>query len=302
MKSEQLRVAYLGPQGTYTHQAAVAKFKDSPAEFVPCDTIALTFESVCQNQVDFACIPLENSLHGSVIETFDLLRDGRIVTIGGESVMGIEHCLVVCRGITMGDIKRALSHEQALGQCRGFLSMNLPNVVQVRTSSTASAAEQLLELLKAGDPSARHSAAVCSRVCADLHEELEVLQSGIQDGEINFTRYIVLSKAPLLLHPRSATLQRALLRCVLPLGRDAPVSLTSVFRLFPEDIQVMRVDRRPALSGTPFHDCVFLEVECSPLISCNTDIGQLWRDKLAAAVEAINAGIGLPCCHILGAW
>lgn len=209
---------------------------------------------------------------------------------------------------------------QALGQCRGFLSMNLPNVVQVRTSSTASAAEQLLELLKAGDPSARHSAAICSRVCADLHEELEVLQSGIQDGEsawivlnfirldscvfliVNFTRYIVLSKAPLLLQPRSATLQRALLRCVLPLGRDAPVSLTPVFRLFPEDIQVMRVDRRPALSGTPFHDCVFLEVECSPLISCNTDIGQLWRDKLAAAVEAINARIGLPCCHILGAW
>lgn len=133
MQSEQLRVAYLGPQGTYTHQvkllcfsflrgpnsylqAAAAKFRDSHVSFVPFDTITSTFESVCRDLADFACIPLENSLHGSVTETLDLLRVERppehAVSIGGEFTMGIEHCLVVCRGVAMGDIKRVLSHEQ----------------------------------------------------------------------------------------------------------------------------------------------------------------------------------------------
>jgi prephenate dehydratase len=84
--------------------------------FVPCDTITHTFESVCRDQVDFACIPLENSLHGSVTETLDLLKVDRppeqVANIGGEFTMGIEHCLVVCRGATMNNIRRVLSHEQ----------------------------------------------------------------------------------------------------------------------------------------------------------------------------------------------
>ncbi|KAG8763930.1 hypothetical protein FRC11_008878 [Ceratobasidium sp. 423] len=318
MKSEQVRVAYLGPQGTYSHQAAAAAFKNAPATFVPCKTIRHTFESVCEDRVDFSCIPLENSLHGSVIETLDLLRADRplerVVSITGEFTIGIEHCLIVCRGVRIEDITRVLSHEQALGQCHDFLSTHLPGVAQVRTASTASAAEQLLQLSAKGDPLARHSAAICSRICVDMHKELELLRSSIQDGEVNFTRFIILSKIPLPTQLRLPTLQRALLRCVLPSnGKPSPsnplVTLSSIIRTIPNDIQVLRVDRRPSLYKTPFHDCAFLEVICQPPVTPGDRspdaISQLWRDKVASGVEAVNGEIhegDLPCCRILGAW
>ncbi|KAF8609556.1 Prephenate dehydratase, partial [Ceratobasidium sp. AG-I] len=191
------RVAYLGPQGTYTHQAALTKFNDS-ATYVPYDTIAHTLEAVHASQVEAACVPLENSLHGSVIETLDLLREDWVgvgegnvgVRILGECTIGIEHCLVVRRGVGMGDIRRVLSHEQALGQCHNFLSTYLPRATQIRTSSTASAAQQLL---LRDDPTTLQSAAICSRAVVDVHNELEVLKGGVQDGEINFTRFIVLA-------------------------------------------------------------------------------------------------------------
>jgi prephenate dehydratase len=202
--------------------------------------------------------------------------------------------------------------------------------VQVRTSSTASAAEQLLHLSETGDPLARHSAAICSRICVDLHKGLEVLQGGIQDGDsaliilspmeyflhlrssVNFTRFVVLSKAPLPSQLQPPILQRAFLRCVLPLECNIstpPMTLSAIIKLFPEDIQVVRVDRRPSSSSAPFHDCVFLEVVCHPpLVSGNAscpDIGQRWKAKITAAVDAANArtpGDHPPCCRILGAW
>ncbi|EUC66656.1 prephenate dehydratase [Rhizoctonia solani AG-3 Rhs1AP] len=333
MKSEQFRVAYLGPQGTYSHQAAAAAFKNALVTFVPCKTIRHTFESVCEDRVDFSCIPLENSLHGSVIETLDLLRADkpleRAANITGEFTIGIEHCLIVRQGVKIEDITRVLSHEQALGQCHDFLSSHLPGVTQVRTASTASAAEHILQLSAKGDPLARHSAAICSRVCVDMHKELELLRSSIQDGEsrklfkpnhlqltfipVNFTRFIILSKVPLPTQLRLPTLQRAFLRCILPSsGKPSAsnpiVTLSSIIRSIPNDLQVLRVDRRPSLCKTPFHDCAFLEVICQPPLipdDNSLDISQLWRDKVAAGVEAINGEIhggDLPCCHILGAW
>ncbi|CAE6414417.1 unnamed protein product [Rhizoctonia solani] len=318
MKSEQLRVAYLGPQGTYSHQAAAAAFKNAPATFLPCKTISHTFEAVCEDRVEFSCIPLENSLHGSVIETLDLLRVDRplerAVSITSEFTIGIEHCLIACRGVRIEDITRVLSHEQALGQCHDFLSTHLPNVAQVRTASTASAAEHLLELSAKGDSLARCSAAICSRICVDMHKELELVQNGIQDGEINFTRFIILSKIPLPAQIRLPTLQRALLRCILPPVNKSNVSnptvtLSSIIRSIPSDIQVLRVDRRPSLCKTPFHDCAFLEVVCQPPLSAGDHgpdtISQLWRDKVATGAKDVNSqvhGGDLPCCRILGAW
>ncbi|KAJ1311264.1 hypothetical protein OPQ81_009762 [Rhizoctonia solani] len=302
MKSEQLRVAYLGPQGTYSHQAAAAAFKNAPVTFVPCKTICHTFESVCEDRVAFSCIPLENSLHGSVIETLDLLRVDKPLE------------RACAGGVRMEDIKNVLSHEQALGQCHDFLSKHLPGVTQVQTASTAAAAEHLLQLAAKGDALARHSAAICSRICVDMHKELELLRSSIQDGEVNFTRFIILSKIPLPTQLRLPTLQRALLRCILPSSgkpnaSNPLVTLSSIIKSIPNDIQVLRVDRRPSLCKTPFHDCAFLEVICQPPFTPDghsPDItSQLWRDKVAAGVEAVNGevhGGDLPCCRILGAW
>jgi prephenate dehydratase len=94
---------------------------------LPCKTISHTFEAVSEDLVEFSCIPLENSLHGSVIETLDLLKVDRplerAVSITSEFTIGIEHCLIVCRGVQMEDITRVLSHEQVSREISGALGI-----------------------------------------------------------------------------------------------------------------------------------------------------------------------------------
>ncbi|QRV76611.1 prephenate dehydratase [Ceratobasidium sp. AG-Ba] len=301
--SERIRVAYLGPEGTYTHQAAAAKFKNRAA-YIPYESIASTFNSVCQDEVEYACIPLENSLHGSVIETLDLLRTDSNISIIDECTIGIEHCLVGRRGVQLKDITRVLSHEQALGQCQEFLQEYLPDAIRVKTSSTASAARQLLQL---DDSTPLHSAAICSRICVDLYDRLEVLQSSIQDGQINFTRFIIMSRILLPSDLEPDVSRRALLRCILPQTPSNPyLTLSQVVKALPNGIELARVDRRPSLSKEPFHDCTFLEIVCQEPLSPQTgDTQQNWRDRIRELERMVNEALScadFPCCCVLGAW
>jgi prephenate dehydratase len=179
--------------------------------------------------VPYAMVPLTNSSHGMVIETYDLLRSERVprdYSITGDTIIDIEHCLFLSgsegsaisqnyariplgpqqstaitttarEGGTLKNVDVVYSHEQAFGQCMGWLNRNLPNAKQVPVSSTAAAAKMLLNphnhqitTPSTTDevPKTQHSrAAIASEICLRLYPELQLVQKGIQDNKGTFT-------------------------------------------------------------------------------------------------------------------
>ena len=176
-----VRVAYLGPQGTYTHQAAVQEF-GRMAEFCPVAAIREIFDEVEAKRCEYGVVPVENSTEGVVSHTLDLLVDSPLL-ISAEVHVPVRHELLSRSG-RLQDITDVYSHPQGLAQCREWLELNLPGVSQHPTVSTAQAAERASR--QAG------AAAVASALAGQLYD-LQVLASGINDYKGNTTRFLVLS-------------------------------------------------------------------------------------------------------------
>lgn len=176
-----VKVAYLGPLATFTHQAAAAKFGGS-IEYIPCRTIGDVFAMVENGTVDYGVVPVENSIEGAVTHTFDRFYDTNL-KISAEVYLSIS--LNLLTKVPLNEIKRVYSKHEALGQCRRWLDINLPGVVQIPVDSTSHAAE-----LVAGE---KDSAAVASLLAGEMHK-VPVLASHIEDITGNTTRFIVLSK------------------------------------------------------------------------------------------------------------
>ncbi|KAM6498200.1 Prephenate dehydratase domain containing protein [Amanita muscaria] len=248
-----LNVAVLGPLGTYTHEAAQSVF-GSRVHYQYQRTITDVFDSF-SGDIHVAVVPRENSLHGIVTETYDNLRSCNHGFITGEVVLKVQHCLVVRTGVALHDIKRVLSHEQALGQCQAFLKTYLPDAELVKTPSTASAARALLD-----EPS--NCAAICSKSCASLFDGLEVLREGIQIEEANFTRFLILTKS----REQSIRSQFGIDPCYKALLRiyandEKADNLMRIFDLLDTEMCLTQIDRRPKPNGAPFHDVYFAEVK-----------------------------------------
>jgi len=179
-----IRVAFLGPRGSFSEEAAVKAFLSEGAEFYPMPSIRDIFRSVECGDVEYGLVPVENSLEGGVGETLDLLVETSL-RICGEIKIGISMNLIARPGLKLQDIKLVLSHPHALGQCREFLNRVLGGVEIKTCSSTAEAVRRALEL--------EGAAAIGSRAAADLYGG-EVLASEIQDVKDNFTRFLILGK------------------------------------------------------------------------------------------------------------
>jgi chorismate mutase/prephenate dehydratase len=175
-----VKVSYLGPECTFTHQAAIEYFGRS-CDFVPRDSIVDVFRDVQSRQTAFGVAPVENSSEGPVGLTLDQLAASD-VRISGEIFLPISHALM-SRESDISDVTEALSHPQALGQCVQWLSRNLPGRPLAQMSSTAAAARKAAET-----PGA---AAIGNEALAQLYG-LEVLARDIQDHSPNVTRFIVL--------------------------------------------------------------------------------------------------------------
>jgi chorismate mutase/prephenate dehydratase len=176
-----VRVAYLGPEFTYSHLAAIAKFGQS-AELVPVGSIAAVFEEVERGQAAFGVVPIENSTDGRVADSLDCLSRSSI-QICGEAPLRIRHCLLG-RG-RRADVRRVVSKPQALSQCRNWLSAHLPKAEAVEAASTGEAAH-----LAATEPG---TAAIASEQAASVHG-LDVLARNIEDNPDNVTRFAVIGK------------------------------------------------------------------------------------------------------------
>jgi prephenate dehydratase len=177
-----VRVAFQGERGAYSEMAALQYFPK--AALVPCKSFADAFLAAEKSQVDFAVIPVENSIEGSVGEANDLLLRTRLKAIG-EVYQRVHHCLIANRGVAIKDIRRAYSHPQALGQCRQYLQKK--KIEAMPAYDTAGAVKMVKE------QGAKDIAAIASRRAAELYG-MKILQEGIEDRKSNYTRFLVLAR------------------------------------------------------------------------------------------------------------
>lgn len=176
------RVAYLGPEGTYSHSAVQAHFGEG-VEALPQVSIEDVFQAVQDGVADLGVVPVENSSEGAVNNTLDRLM-GRSPTICGEVELPVHHNLMG-RMTRLSAVTRVCAHAQALAQCRGWLERNLPGVPRVPVSSNAEGARLARE--EAG------TAAVAGEVAAGVYG-LNLLARQIEDHAHNTTRFLVLGR------------------------------------------------------------------------------------------------------------
>jgi prephenate dehydratase len=184
-----VRVAYLGPAGTYTHEALLTgAWLEETLEEVALPTIHDVVMAVEDGSAARAVVPIENSLEGSVNATLDALAfDTRHVRIVGETVLAIHHCLIGPAGLRLQDVGVVISHPQALGQCAGFLRTH---VAQAEVRAGASTAEAVREVLAAGG----RWAALGPRSAAERYGG-QVLAAEVEDVVGNQTRFAWLARA-----------------------------------------------------------------------------------------------------------
>ncbi len=238
-----LRVAFLGPEGTFSHVAARQQF-GGRATLVAEPTIADVVSAVARGRSDLAVVPVENTTEGVVTAALDALVEHE-VPICGEVVLRVSHHLLSRSG-RLADVKRVASIPQALAQCRGWLEGHLPGVDRVETASTAAAAR-----LAANDAGV---AAIGSALAAETFA-LATAAAAIEDRRDNTTRFVVLGAAP-----------------APPSGND----LTSAFFIVPRDlsgalhrllapfaahgVNLTSIQSRPQ-KGKPFEYVFFLDLE-----------------------------------------
>ena len=178
-------MAYQGESGAYSEKAA-RELLGPRITTVPHESFELAFKAVASRDVDYAVVPIENSLGGSIHSNYDLLLRYDLHIIG-EHEFKVEHCLLALPGVKMEDIKRVMSHPQALAQCDAYLRTK--GFTPEPTYDTAGSAKMIKE------KGLMNCAAIASDLAASIHG-LEVLECNIEDHDNNFTRFLLLSRQP----------------------------------------------------------------------------------------------------------
>ena len=169
-----MTIAYLGPEATFTHQAAIQKFGAS-LHYAPQKTIADVFTEVSKHRADYGVVPVENSTEGVVTHTLDMFVDSDLKIVS-QIILPVQQCLMISPGGARAKIGKLYVHPQSLAQCRGWIQNHLPRVEIVETSSNARSAE-----LAAKE---KNSAAIAGIIAAEKYG-LDVLEQDIQDNAAN---------------------------------------------------------------------------------------------------------------------
>ena len=236
-----MRLGYLGPEGTFSEQAAI--LYEPAAEFVPYPSIRSVAEAVDAREIDEGVVPIENSLHGSVIDVLDFLIRTDRTKIKFELAIPIEQCLIVVPGADSRDVEVIYSHPQALGQCQEFLAREYPGVELVASLSTAGSVTDMVE-------SDRPAAAIAPFRAAEIHGA-EVAERGIQGNRSNFTRFVTLASEDSLPTGHDKT------SLAFWYASDAPGTLYETLGIFSSrGINLAKIESRP--TGESLGEYVFL--------------------------------------------
>ncbi|GAV85008.1 PDT domain-containing protein/ACT domain-containing protein [Cephalotus follicularis] len=225
----KVRVAYQGIPGAFSESAALKAYPK--CETVPCERFEETFKAVEQCLVDKAVLPIENSVAGSIHRNYDLLLRHRLHIVG-EVQLAVNHCLLGLPGVQMEDIKRVLSHPQAHAQCE--TTLNNLGVVRVSADDTAGAAQIVASV------GLKDTGAVASSRAAEIYG-LDILAENIQDDEDNVTRFLILSREPII--PGTGRLYRTSIVFTLEDGPGLLFKALAVFAL--RGISLTKIESRP---------------------------------------------------------
>lgn len=255
---QPMKVAFLGPQATFTHVAAMQQFGFS-AQLVPQRSIPAVFDEVLRGRAHYGVVPVENSNEGVVSHTLDMFMESDL-KINAEILLGISHDLLSRSG-RLEDVRKVVSHPQALAQCRKWLEENLPDVPLVDVASTALAAQMAAE-----DESA---AAVASEMAATLYG-LQVVKPKIEDNPNNFTRFLVIGlKTP----ERSGRDKTSVMFSI----KDEPGILYRMLEPFSKrGINLSKIESRP-MKKKAWEYIFFLDME-----------GHIADDGVGAAIEELK--------------
>ncbi|MBD3296699.1 MAG: prephenate dehydratase, partial [Candidatus Omnitrophica bacterium] len=228
---EPKKIAYLGPEMTFTHQASLKKFGSS-VDYVPCDSISGVFVEVEKGNADYGVVPIENSTEGAVNYTLDMFtRSG--LNICSELFLPIKHSLL-SKNKSPRSIKRIYSKSEVFGQCRNWIEKNLPDAELESVDSTAAAAEIAMKQ--------KNSACIASELVTKKHN-LNVLARAIEDSATNVTRFLVIGEH---ISGRSGKDKTSIMFSV----KDRPGVLHDMLDVFKQNgINLTKIESRPLKRG-----------------------------------------------------
>ncbi len=234
-----IKVGFLGPEGTYTHSAALKHFGASVTA-LPQTTIDDVFHAVETSETDYGVVPVENSIEGMISHTLDSFFTSPL-KICGEILLRIRHQLL-SPAESIGEVQRVVSHAQSLAQCRRWLAQHLPDVELSSVSSNAEAVRQIR-----GD---QHAAAIASEAAGVLYE-VPILRANIEDDAANTTRFLVIGAGDT---PPSGQDKTSLMVS----NPNKPGALHRILSpLAEQNVSMTRIESRPssALGVRVFHRC-----------------------------------------------
>ncbi len=246
-----LRIAIQGEAGSNSHMATVAMLGDKVAELeiVPCNVSAEVMARVMSAEVDAAVLPIENSLHGSVAEHYDLLLE-LDVRIERESLLRIRHNLIVVPGVEIGAVRRVLSHPVALSQCRKYLAAHPEFEVMPFYDTAGSVKHVMAQGLK-------DTAGIAPELAAKEYGG-EVIAAGIEDNPQNFTRFHLIRRTvdPVLLPSTEPDNKMSL---AFAIDHKPGTLVAALQRLAWAGVDLTKIESRP-VPGSPWEYVFYVDV------------------------------------------
>lgn len=238
-----MKVAFQGERGAYSEEAIIKRWGEK-ADPVPRPYLVDVFDAVKNGEADLGLVPIENSIQGTIVRTFDLLNERDLYT-QGETVLRIRHCLIVNPGVTNIDIKKVYSHPQALGQSREYMEKH--GYEPVGTYDTAGSVKMIKE------KGMMDAAAIASSRAAKVYN-MKILENGIETHKKNYTRFVVIGKEKMKPTGKDKTTLAFIVE-------HRPGTLVSALEsIASRDINLMKIESRP-LIGNPWEYIFFIEIQ-----------------------------------------
>ena len=281
-----MKIAFLGPEGSYSHLAAQSFLKtESTGEYrandwdecIPFRNFPEVFAAVASGRVDAAAVPIENSLQGGVLQNLDLLQSSENLYAVKELIIRIDHRLVYKEDVKLSEIGRVYSHRQALDQCAEFLSKQMPFAALRDAESTT------FGLTRAMEDESGKSAAIVGAHTENLRRGFVMSEESIADEKNNFTHFLLIKKGETAL-PKTS--ERVFFSAVCP---HRPGSLIELLQIIAKyGINMTKIESRPVKNKVGDYR-FFIEADCN-----------IGSKEVAELLESIK--VRTLECKLLGAY